>query len=185
MARTAALKHDPMGPTPERLARAEGDVSIGDDQQGGRRYSFMDNPLDRLYSRLAKASKTEDSINRLRIEYAALTRYQRLFVESGMVGSIGSVDPNRTYSPTPFNRTFLAGSEKQCNDREDYRRAQIRLGHVPGIVVDNVVCHGNSLEKAGYCVGKNTPGWAHDYAQKTLRDAGFRLAVMWGMARGT
>jgi hypothetical protein len=169
------------GPTWERLARAGNHVSVGDDKRGGKVYTFLDSPLDRLYGRLVRASRSEDAINRLRVEYAALSRYHRLFVESGMVGSIGSVDPNRTYSPTPFNRTFLASSERQCDDRDAYRQALICLGHKPGIVVDNVVCHGNSLEVAGYSIGKNSKTRALAAAEMILRDAGYRLAELWRM----
>jgi hypothetical protein len=186
MIRAATM--DFSGPTPQRLARAGNHTSIGDDKQGTRVYHMMDSPLDRLYSRLVRPPKTENQIGRLRAEYAALTKYHRLFVESGMVGSIGSVDPNRTYSPTPFNRTFLAGSEKQCNDRDAYVAAKAslnsalyHLGHVAGIVVDNVVCHGNSLELSGYCVGKKSQRRAIEVAEFILRDAGYRLAELWKM----
>ena len=178
----ARAQYNFSGPTPERLARAGNHASVGDDKQGTRVYHMMDSPLDRLYSRLVRPPKTENQIGRLRAEYAALTKYHRLFVESGMVGSIGSVDPNRTYSPTPFNRTFLAGSEKQCNDRDAYQQARYTLGHVPGIVVDNVVCHGNSLELSGYCVGKKSQRRAIEAAEFILRDAGYRLAELWKMA---
>jgi hypothetical protein len=176
-------------PTPERIAIAAGNAVVGDDRMGKRIYHFLDSPLDRLYSRLVKAAKTENQTERLRVEYAALTKYHRLFVESGMVGSIGSVDPNRTYSPNPSGRTFLAGSERQQNNRDEYRAATIHLnanpdwGHKQTIVVDNVVCHERTLEVAGYSVGKESPGWAHAFAEKVLRDAGWRLAVMWGMTR--
>lgn len=174
---------DVRGPTPERVRRAAGDASVGDDKMGRVIYQFLDSPLDRLYGRLVRAAKSENQVDRLRVEYAALTKYHRLFVESGMVGSVGSVDPNRTYSPTPFGRTFLASSERQCDAREDYRRANIHLGHVPGIVVDNVVCHGNSLEISGYSVGKKSQRRAIEAAEFILREAGYKLAVMWGMAK--
>lgn len=182
-------KDNPDGPTDQRLSMASGSASIGDDKQGTRIYHMMDSPLDRLYGRLVRAAKTENQTDRLRVEYAALTRYHRLFVESGMVGSVGSVDPNRTYSPNPAGRTFLAASEYQCDMREDYRRAVIHLdnhpkwGHKQTIVVDNVVCHQHTLQVAGYSIGKSPASWAHTYSEKILRDAGWRLAVMWGMVR--
>lgn len=171
------------GPTKERISIAQGHAAIGDDKVGGKIYTFLDSPLDRLYSRLVKAAKTENAIERLRIEYEALTKYYRMFVESGMVGSIGSVDPNRTYSPTPFGRTFLASTERQCDMRDEYRKAQFHLGHQSAIVVDNVVCHENSLEVAGYAIGKASQRRAIETAEFILRDAGWRLAGMWGMAR--
>jgi hypothetical protein len=144
-------------------------------------YHFLDAPLDRLYGRLVRASRTENQTERLRAEYAALTKYHRLFVESGMVGSIGSVDPNRTYSPSPFGRTFLASTERQLDLRNDYTKAKIHLGHKAGIVVDNVVCHGNSLEISGYCIGKKSQRRAIEAAETILRISGYRLADMWKM----
>jgi hypothetical protein len=180
---------DVRGPTLERMAMAQGSAAVGDDKMGRVVYQFLDSPLDRLYGRLVRAARTKDQTERLRIEYAALKKYHRLFVESGMVGSIGSVDPNRTYSPTSFGRTFLGGSERQCNDRDEYRAAVIHLnnhpkwGHKQAIVVDNVVCHENRLELAGYAIGKDSANWAQKYSAKILRDAGWRLAKMWGMRR--
>ena len=180
---------DVRGPSKERINRAGGHAEVGDDLRGGKVYHFLDSPLDRLYGRLVRGAKTENLVDRLRVEYAALTKYHRLFVESGMVGSVGSVDPNRTYSPNPSGRTFLAGSERQQNNRDEYRAAVIHLnrhpelGHKQTIVVDNVVCHETSLEIAGYSVGKESQRRAIEAAEMILRDAGWRLAVMWGMAR--
>ena len=174
---------DVRGPTLERMAMAQGSAAVGDDKMGRVVYQFLDSPLDRLYGRLVRASRTENATERLRVEYAALKKYHRLFVESGMVGSVGSVDPNRTYSPNPVGRTFLGGSEKQCNDRDEYRRAKICLGHLPGIVVDNVVCSENSLELAGnYVYGKNSQRRRIVAAEKILRQAAFKLAELWKMA---
>ena len=176
------------GPTPERLALAQGHASIGDDKMGGQIIQFMDSPLDRAYSRLVRASKTENQIDKLRIEYAALKKYYGLFVESGMIGSIGSVDPNRTYSPSPSGRTFLAGSERQQNIRDEYRAARIHLdnsewGHRQTIVIDNVVANEHSLEVAGYCVGAEAAKEAAELAELILRDAGWRLAKEWGLRK--
>ena len=173
---------DYRGATPERIRRAEGHIAVGSDKRGPSKNTFLDSALDRVYARLVKAAKTENQIERLRVEYAALNKYHRLFVESGMVGSVGSVDFNRTYSPSPFGRTFLATTERQLDNREQYRRAQIHLGHKPAIVVDNVVCNGNSLEVAGFSIGKGSQRRAIAAAETMLRDAGFRLAAHWRMA---
>ena len=52
------------GPTEQRLAKAEGAVSIGDDKQGTRRYTFRDSALDRAYIPLIRAAKTDHEVNR-------------------------------------------------------------------------------------------------------------------------
>ena len=176
---------DVRGPCEERLNQSGEYYSVGDDKMGRQVYTFLDSPLDRLYGRLVRGAKTENKVDRLKFEYDALTKYHRLFIESGLIGSIGAVDPNRTYSPNPFGRTFLATTEHQFDVREEYQRAKYMLdhhptlGHVPGIVVDNVVCHGNSLEVSGYCVGKNSKTRAIAAAEMILRNAGYDLGEMW------
>lgn len=178
---------DVRGPSQERLERAQDSFSVGGDERGVRIYHLLDSPLDRLYGRLVKSSKTENQVDRLRVEYAALKKYHMLFVESGMVGSVGSVDPNRTYSPNPAGRSFLASTERQQTCRDEYRMAVIHLnnhetlGHKQTIVVDNVICHENSLEVAGYSIGKESKTRAIVAAEGIIRDAGFRLANMWKM----
>lgn len=173
---------DYRGATLERVQRAQEHVSVGDDRMGARVYQFLDSPLDRLYARLSRAPKVPRA-EKLGFEYAALRKYERLFVESGMIGSVGSIDFNRAYSPTPFGRSHTGSTERQCDDRLEYQRARYRLGHKEGIVVDNFVCFGNSLEISGYCVGMNSKTQAIRRAQDIVRDSGYELAVMWGMVR--
>ena len=174
-----AARHDVRGPTPERLCKTAGYYDIGGVERSRTIYHLVDTPLDRLYSRLVKAGK---QIDRLRAEYAALREYSRIFVESGMIGSIGAVDPNRTYSPSPSGRAFLAKTDKQLSDRDKLHFARrVTLTHHQGIVVDNVVCNERSLEIAGYSVGKESKTRAIAFAEGLLREAGFALARSWKM----
>ncbi len=182
---------DVRGPSQERLDRAGQQYSIGGDERSGIRVvHFLDSPLERLYTRLSRSAGTENKIERLKAEYEALSKYRRLFVESGMIGSIGSVDPNRTYSPNPAGRSFLASTERQQDCRDEYRRAVIHLnrnprwGHKQTIVVDNVVNNERPLVIAGFAIGGGkSPSSAQERAERILRDAGHRLAIMWGMTR--
>lgn len=181
---------DVRGPSQERLARSKGSFSIGGEDRGTKIVHFLDSPLERLYTRLSRSAGTENKIARLKTEYEALSKYRRLFVESGMIGSIGSVDPNRTYSPSPAGRSFLASTERQQDMRDEYRKAVIHLNRHPRwgikqtIVVDNVVNNERSLVIAGFSIGGGkTPSSAQERAERILRDAGYRLSVMWGMSR--
>lgn len=180
---------DVRGPSQERIDQSSGQYDIGGSDRGVKIVHFLDSPLERIYGRLARAAKTEDETTRLGIEYAALAKYRKLFVESGMVGSIGSVDPNRTYSPSPSGRSFLASTERQQDMRDEYRAAVIHLNNHPEwgikqtIVVDNICCHERSLEIAGFAIGKMSQRRAIVAAEEILRDAGHRLGKMWGMAR--
>lgn len=178
--RLIASQTDVRGPTQERLARASGQASIGGEDRGVRIYHFLDTPLDRLYSRLVRCNKSNSQIDRMRAEYAALREYGRIFVESGMIGSIGAVDPNRTYSPSPSGRAFLAKTDRQLGDRDKlYFARSLTLNHHQGIVVDNVVCNERSLEIAGYAIGKESKTRAIVAAERLLRDAGYSLARSW------
>jgi len=172
---------DARGPTAERHLRADGSVSIGDDQRGGKVYTFLDRSLCRIYARLARAAKTEGETDLLKAEYGALSRFGFLYEASGMVGSIGSVDCNRTYSPTPFGRTFLASGEWQADRRLGYHRAHDGLSKNKKIVVNLVVCDDCSLEIAGYQIGHRSQRRAIEAAEVVLRGAGFDLADGWGM----
>lgn len=44
-------------PTVERLAKAEGHFTVGDDKRGNRVYHFHDNTLDRMYGRLTRQAR--------------------------------------------------------------------------------------------------------------------------------
>jgi hypothetical protein len=48
-------------------------------------------------------------------------------------------------------------------------------------VVDNVVCHEHSLEIAGFSIGWTNKPQAIAAATEMLRDAGCRLAKLWGI----
>ena len=101
-----------------------------------------------------------------------------------MVGSIGSINLDRvddTFSC--FNRSHLAKTERQIADRAAYRRANLTLTDKQRIVVDLVVCKDQSLELAGYAIEKKSKRRAIIAARHTLRDAGYRLAELWGIVR--
>jgi hypothetical protein len=177
---TTAHKTNFNGPTAERIIQSDGHIAIGDDQRGGKVYTFLDTSLDRIYSRLSKTSERWMQ-DQLRVEYAALNRFYSVYVTSGLMGSVGSIDPNG--SGGSGRRSFLAATESQVNARNQYRAVQLKLTHQEAIVVQNVVCNDRSLEVAGYAVGKNSKTRAIAYASDLLRDAGFKLANLWGLVR--
>ena len=148
------------------------------------RRTYRDSTLDRTYGGLVRASTTDAEDQRLRVEYAALERCYRVYVSSGMIGSIGSVnldrvDDNFSY----FNRSHLAKTERQIADRAAYRRANLALTDKQRIVVDLVVCKDQSLELAGYAIEKKSKRRAIIAARHNLRDAGYRLAELWKLVR--
>jgi hypothetical protein len=167
------------GPTVQRLAIAQGHVSIGDDKQGTRIYQFHDTPLDRLYSRLTRQAKNGSDM--LRREYVALTKYRNHFIQAGKEATVASVDPNSIFASNPSSRNGMPMADFQMDHAAHWRQAQFHLGHKPAIVVDNVVCAETSLEVAGWSIGYISRTQARDKAEEVLRECGQKLATFWGI----
>jgi hypothetical protein len=132
---------------------------------------MLDSPLDKMRAR--------DAINPK--EYAALRKYAHHWYHGGLQGSVSSMDLNRVFASDPLSMSGMAKSEGQAHHRQQYREAREEIGHRPGIVVDNVVCAELSLEAGGYSIGWTNRPQAVAAATEILRDAGYRLAKMWGM----
>lgn len=159
------------GPNAHRIAKADGHFAVGDDKQGGKTWTMMDSPLERMATQ-GRLSKTE---------YDGLVKYRIHWFRAGLQPTLGSVDPNRIFASDPSNFSGMAKSEAQVFHRQKWREACELLGHRAGIVVDNVVCAEQSALSAGMCIGwKNRPQ-AEAAAIEILRDAGYRLAKHWGM----
>jgi hypothetical protein len=174
------------GPTQERIAKAENHYAVGDDKRGNRVYHFHDSPLDRMYSRLTRQARSASEEAGLRREYIALTKYHHHWRAAGLQESIGSADLNRVFTSDPSSMSGMAKTEHQAHHRKQYREArdgEDGLGHKAGIVVDNVVCAGTSLEVAGWAIGSFTSRTsARDGAEKILRESGRKLAKLWGIS---
>lgn len=170
-----------IGPTMERLAKAQSHFTIGDDRQGTRIYHFHDTTVDRLYSRLARQSKGRGSEESLRAEYIALQRYKHHWHHSGLELALASVDPNRIFASDPSGMSGMPKSERQAHHRRQYREARELLGWKPHIIVENVMCAETSIEVAGFSVGYNSRTQARDMAEKVLRESARKLAKLWGI----
>jgi hypothetical protein len=169
------------GPTLERLAKAHNHFHVGDDKRGGRIYQFVDSTMDRLYSRLTRATKSRALEEGLRTEYIALQKYKHHWFSAGLQSALASADLNRIFASDPGSMSGMAKSEKQAHHRQQYRAARDTIGHKPGIIVDNVVCQEHSLEIAGFSVGYNSRTTARDNAERILRESARRLAKLWGI----
>ncbi len=165
------LEPKPRGPTPERLAKADSDYLRfrGEDNLTG--FAMRDAPLDRMYSRHAIDP----------VEYQALQKLKLHWHCSGMPGAIRSADLNRVFATDLAAMSHMAASEAQAHHRQQWRRAQALLGPRALIVVERVVCREQTIEHAGYAIGMSTKHRANAAASELLRDAGYRLATLWGM----
>jgi hypothetical protein len=159
------------GPTPERLLKTDGFYVVGDDQQGAKIVTVRDTPLDRMFSRNVLGGA----------EYGALQKYKLHWYHAGLEASLGSLDLDRVFSSDPGAMSGMAKTERQVHHRRQYREARKLLGHRVGIVVDNVACAENSLELAGYSIGWTNKPQAIAAATEMMRDAGYRLARLWGI----
>jgi hypothetical protein len=174
----ATLKRKPQvayqsiqGPTEERKRHAGGFFELAGEDRASQKYTMQDSPLDRMRARDAIDPK----------EYAALRKYAHHWYHGGLQGSVSSMDLNRVFASDPLSMSGMAKSEGQAHHRQQYRDARKLLGHRPGIVVDNVVCAEWSLEIAGHSIGYGSPYRARQAATEILRDAGYRLAKLWGI----
>ncbi|MEZ0064019.1 hypothetical protein ABIF26_009581 [Bradyrhizobium elkanii] len=176
------IKRVEVGPTKERLAKAQNHYTVGDDKQGTRLYHFQDTTVDRMYSRLTRQAKSRATEEGLRSEYIALQRYKHHWHHSGLELALASVDPNRIFASDPAGMSGMPKSEKQAHHRRQYREARDLLGWKPHIVLENIVCAEVSLQIAGFSIGYNSPFRAREGAEKMLRESARKLAKHWGIS---
>lgn len=168
------------GPTPERLRHAEGAYVVGGDERTAKVHHMLDGPLEKLYARLGKAGGTRDS-EELAVEYAALAKYRYFWASAGLEPSLPSVDLGRIFASDPSSFSGMAKSERQAHCRGEYRRAVQALGMRQSRIVDMVVCAEMPLEIAGKTLGWDNAPQGRAGATEILRDAGSRLAALWGI----
>jgi hypothetical protein len=162
---------EPSGPTKERLEKAEGFYTIGDDQQGNKIYTVRAAPLERMYSRKVISGP----------EYAALQKYRLHWYHAGLEASLSSIDLDRVFGSDPSSMSGMAKSEAQAHHRKEWRSARQIMGHKTGIVVDNVICCEWKLEIAGFSIGYRSPYRARLEATNRIREAGYVLSRYWGI----
>jgi len=168
--RTITVEHRSM-PTPERMARAGSDFEVGGDERTGKVIRVLDSPLDRMRSRGAIDP----------VEYQALQRFKHHWHHGGLAPAVGSVDLNRVFASDPLSHSGMARSERQAHHRDQWRKACAILGHRSRITVENVVCAEQTLAIAGLALGWDSKPQAIAAASEILRDAGYRLAKLWGI----
>ena len=166
-----AVERKSLGPTPERLAKAGEDAirTVGAD--GERVVVMRDAPLDRMYSRHAIDP----------VEYQALQKLKLHWHCSGMPGAMRSADLNRVFAADLAAMSHMAASEAQAHHRQQWRKAEAALTPRARIVVERVVCREQTLAFAGFALGAASKPQATAAASELLRDAGYRLATLWGM----
>ena len=159
------------GPTVERMLRAGESYTVGDDKQGAKKYTMRDAPLDRA---LAKGIISG-------AEHSALQKYRHHWYHAGQAPTIGSIDLNRIFSGGDGGPAGMPKSEGQVFHRQRWREAQSCLGIRSTAIVDKFVCGEQNLEVCGQILGWNSKPQAIAGAAEIVRDAGYRLARLWGI----
>jgi hypothetical protein len=174
MARTATLKHDPMGPTPERLGKLlVGDLEIGEDGTGHRIYTISDSPMCRMFKDKRLSG----------VQFTALSRFHSHWWNAGLSESVRGVDLNRIYAPDPFSSAGMCSTERQYQNRREYRSAYALLTHLEGILVTNLICSESlNLEQCGNMLGYVSPFRARAAATKVVCSVADRFAKLWGIS---
>ncbi len=159
------------GPTPERLAKADSDYLRFRGDEGLTGHVMRDAPLDRMYSRSAIDP----------VEYQALQKLKLHWHCSGMPGAMRSPDLNRIFAADLSAMSNMPAAEAQAHHRHQWRRGYNLLTPRARIVVERVVCREQTLALAGFALGAQSKPQATAAASELLRDAGYRLATLWGM----
>lgn len=161
-----------IGPTAERLKAAGDDFVKGGEERGGNpTYAMRDTPLDRAHKKKIISGA----------EHSALQKYRHHWFHAGQAPTIGSIDLNRIFAGGDSGPAGMPRSEGQVFHRQRWREAQSCLGLRSAAVVDRFVCSEENLEQCGQMLGWTSKPQAIAGASEIIRDAGYRLAKLWGI----
>jgi hypothetical protein len=158
-------------PTEERLRRAGDNFVLGGEDRGIKTYTMRDSPLDRAFKKRIISGA----------EHSALQKYRHHWFHAGQAPTISSLDLDRIFSSEPSKRAGMPMSESQVFHGQRWREAQACLGLRSSAVVDRFVCQEESLELCGQAIGWNSKPQAIAGAAELVKDAGYRLARLWGI----
>jgi len=158
-------------PTKERLRMAGNDFALGGEDRGIKTYTMRDSPLDRAHKKGIISGA----------EHSALQKFRHHWYHSGQAPAISSLDLDRVFSGEPGGVHGMPKSEGQVFHRQRWKEAQEKLGARSTPVVEMFVCHEGNLEICGQMLGWNSKPQAIAGAAELVKDAGYRLAKLWGI----
>lgn len=167
--RTITVESRSLGPTPERLAKADSDFTVGDDKQGGKIYTFTDDVLERVRKRRVIDAR----------QFAAIDKFRHHWHHGGLTPTVGSVDLNRIFAPDLGSFSGMAKSERQVFHRQQYRIAVQQMGMRISNVVERIACMDEKVEDVGRLLGWSHPLQARASASEMLIAGGDILADLW------
>ena len=158
-------------PTAERLHRAGGDFTLGGQDRGIKTYIMRDSPLDRAHKKGIISGA----------EHSALQKYRHHWYHAGQAPTISSLDLDRIFSGGEGGPAGMPKSEGQVFHRQQWRAAQEEIGARSTPIVELFVCQEQNLEVCGQSIGWNSKPQAIAGAAEVVKDAGYRLAKLWGI----
>lgn len=158
-------------PTPERLRMAGTDFALGGEDRGIKTYTMKDIPLDRAHKKGIISGA----------EHSALQKYRHHWYHAGQAPTVRSLDLDRIFSGGEGAPAGMPKSEGQLFHRQRWREAQQCLGPRSSAIVDRFVCQEENLEVCGQAIGWNSKPQAIAGAAELVKDAGYRLAKLWGV----
>lgn len=158
-------------PTAERIVKSNGDFTLGGEDRGIKTYIMRDSPLDRAHKKGIISGA----------EHSALQKYRHHWYHAGQAPTISSLDLDRIFSGGEFGPAGMPKSEGQVFHRQRWREAQQCLGLRSAPVVELFVCEERNLEYCGQSIGWSSKPQAIAGAAELVKDAGYRLAKLWGI----
>jgi len=158
-------------PTAERLRMAGPDFVLGGEDRGIKTYTMRDSPLDRAHKKGIISGA----------EHSALQKYRHHWYHAGQAPTISSLDLDRIFSGGEGGPAGMPKSEGQVFHRQCWRQAQACLGLRSSAIVDRFVCREENLEVCGNLIGWTNKPQAIAGAAELVKDAGYRLAKLWGI----
>lgn len=163
---------DLRGPTEARKRLAGRYSEIGGDRQVGLKYTLSDSPLCRMFKDKRLSG----------IQFTALSKFHSHWWNAGLSESIRGIDLNRIYAPDPFSSAGMSRSDRQYQNRREWRSAYALLAHTEGILVTNLICSESlNLEQCGNMLGYISPFRARAAATKVVCSVADRWAKFWGI----
>jgi hypothetical protein len=157
------------GPTPERLAKTDGDFVIVGRSRSQRRLTLYDDTLGRAWMRHRVSAQ----------EYSALQRYAYHWAAGGLLSPLQSVDLDRVYASNPDSMSRLARTAAQAEHRNKFHHARAQIGARPALVADGAALYNFPILEIGALLGYRSAAHGRSKAYEILSDAGYRLSQVW------
>jgi hypothetical protein len=156
-------------PTPERMAKAGQDFTVGSGE--ARVITMADSPFARALSRGVITPR----------QYEAGRKYAHHWYHAGLSDALGTFDPNRVFAADVSGFCGMAKTEAQAFHRQRYRAACAVIGMTSEWVLTDLACRDKTLAGIGVRLGWNNERQATAAATERARIALDLLCDLWSI----